>query len=34
MTIIIGFVITIGCILGGYMAMGGHLDVLVQHSSS
>lgn len=30
MTIIIGFVITIGCILGGYMAMGGHLDVLVQ----
>lgn len=30
MTIIIGFVITIGCVLGGYMAMGGHLDVLVQ----
>ncbi|MBT9371953.1 flagellar motor stator protein MotA [Rhizobium sp. CSW-27] len=30
MTIIIGFVITLGCVLGGYMAMGGHLDVLVQ----
>ncbi|MCM2472801.1 flagellar motor stator protein MotA [Rhizobium sp. CG5] len=30
MNIIIGFVITIGCILGGFMAMGGHLNVLVQ----
>ncbi|WP_137132544.1 flagellar motor stator protein MotA [Rhizobium sp. FY34] len=30
MTIIIGFVITLGCVLGGYMAMGGHLDVLFQ----
>ena len=30
MNIIIGFVITIGCVLGGFMAMGGHLDVLVQ----
>lgn len=30
MTIIIGFVITLGCVLGGYMAMGGHLEVLIQ----
>ncbi|MGK9052260.1 flagellar motor stator protein MotA [Neorhizobium petrolearium] len=30
MNIIIGLVITIGCILGGFMAMGGHIDVLVQ----
>ncbi|MBP1853110.1 flagellar motor stator protein MotA [Rhizobium halophytocola] len=30
MTIILGFVITVGCILGGFMAMGGHVDVLVQ----
>jgi len=30
MNIILGFVITLGCIIGGYMAMGGHLDVLVQ----
>ncbi len=30
MTIILGFVITIGCVLGGFMAMGGHLDVLIQ----
>ncbi|NKN34839.1 flagellar motor stator protein MotA [Agrobacterium sp. a22-2] len=30
MNIIIGFVITIGCILGGFMAMGGHIDVLIQ----
>ena len=30
MIIIIGFVITIGCVLGGFMAMGGHVDVLVQ----
>jgi len=26
----IGLVITIGCILGGYAALGGHLEVLVQ----
>jgi chemotaxis protein MotA len=30
MTIILGFVITIGCVLGGFMAMGGHVGVLVQ----
>lgn len=30
MNILIGLVITFGCIIGGYMAMGGHLDVLVQ----
>ncbi len=30
MNILIGFVITFGCIIGGYMAMGGHLDVLFQ----
>ena len=30
MTIIIGFIVTLGCVLGGYMAMGGYLDVLVQ----
>ena len=30
MFIIIGFVITIGCVLGGFMAMGGHLNVLIQ----
>ncbi|MGF9562868.1 flagellar motor stator protein MotA [Neorhizobium sp. JUb45] len=30
MTIIIGFVITVGCILGGFMAMGGHVDALFQ----
>lgn len=30
MTIIIGFVISVGCILGGFMAMGGHVDALVQ----
>ena len=30
MTIILGFVITVGCILGGFMAMGGHVDVLIQ----
>jgi len=28
--IIIGMVITLGCVFGGYMAMGGHVDVLVQ----
>jgi chemotaxis protein MotA len=27
---VIGLVITIGCILGGYAALGGHLEVLVQ----
>ena len=30
MNILIGMVITFGCIIGGYMAMGGHLDVLFQ----
>ncbi len=30
MNIVIGLIITFGCIIGGYMAMGGHLDVLVQ----
>ncbi len=30
MNIIIGFVLTIGCVIGGYIAMGGHLEVLVQ----
>ncbi|MAS05092.1 MAG: flagellar motor stator protein MotA [Ahrensia sp.] len=30
MGIIIGMVITLGCVFGGYMAMGGHVDVLVQ----
>jgi chemotaxis protein MotA len=30
MTIIIGFVITMACVLGGYAAMGGKLYVLVQ----
>jgi chemotaxis protein MotA len=30
MNILIGLVITFGCIIGGYMAMGGHLDVLFQ----
>jgi chemotaxis protein MotA len=30
MNIIIGFIISVGCILGGFMAMGGHVDVLVQ----
>ena len=30
MNIIVGFIITLGCVLGGFMAMGGHLDVLVQ----
>jgi chemotaxis protein MotA len=28
--IIIGMVITLGCVLGGFMAMGGHIEVLVQ----
>ncbi|HCL65179.1 MAG TPA: flagellar motor stator protein MotA [Rhizobium sp.] len=30
MNIIIGLVITFGSVIGGYMAMGGHLDVLIQ----
>ena len=30
MGIVIGLVVTFGCVLGGFMAMGGHLDVLVQ----
>lgn len=30
MGIIIGMVITLGCVLGGFMAMGGHIEVLVQ----
>lgn len=30
MGIILGLIVTLGCVLGGYMAMGGHLDVLVQ----
>jgi len=28
--ILIGLVITFGCVLGGFMAMGGHVEVLVQ----
>lgn len=30
MNIIIGFVVTFGCIIGGFMAMGGHLGALLQ----
>ncbi len=30
MGILIGLVITLGCVLGGFMAMGGHVDVLIQ----
>ena len=30
MNMIIGFVVILGCVLGGYMAMGGKLHVLVQ----
>ncbi|WP_136659724.1 flagellar motor stator protein MotA [Nitratireductor sp. XY-223] len=30
MNIIIGLVVTFGCILGGYMAMGGYIGVLMQ----
>jgi len=28
--ILIGLVVTLGCVLGGFMAMGGHVEVLVQ----
>jgi len=28
--IIIGLVVTFGCVIGGYMAMGGYMDVLIQ----
>lgn len=28
--ILIGLVVTFGCVLGGFMAMGGHVEVLVQ----
>ncbi|HZT48988.1 MAG TPA: flagellar motor stator protein MotA [Hyphomicrobiaceae bacterium] len=30
MTIIIGLVITLGCLLGGFVAMGGHVEVIWQ----
>lgn len=30
MTIILGLVVMLGCMLGGYVAMGGHVDVLWQ----
>jgi chemotaxis protein MotA len=30
MNIIIGLIVTVGCVLGGFMAMGGHLEVLNQ----
>lgn len=30
MNFAIGLVITVGCILGGYAALGGHLEVLFQ----
>lgn len=30
MGILIGLVVTLGCVLGGFMAMGGHVHVLVQ----
>ena len=30
MSILIGFVVTLGCVLGGFMAMGGHIEVLIQ----
>ena len=30
MGILIGLVVTLGCVLGGFMAMGGHLEVLIQ----
>ena len=30
MTILIGLVITLGCLLGGFVAMGGHVGVIWQ----
>ena len=30
MGIVIGLVVTLGCVLGGFMAMGGHIEVLIQ----
>ncbi|MEQ1954288.1 flagellar motor stator protein MotA [Mesorhizobium sp. CN2-181] len=30
MGILIGLVVTLGCVLGGFMAMGGHVEVLIQ----
>ena len=30
MGILIGMVVTLGCVLGGFMAMGGHIEVLFQ----
>ena len=30
MTIIVGLMITLGCMLGGFMAMGGHVEVIWQ----
>ncbi|CAN0655556.1 flagellar motor stator protein MotA [Nitratireductor aquimarinus] len=30
MGILVGLVVTLGCVIGGYMAMGGHVDVLLQ----
>ena len=30
MTIVLGLVITLGCLLGGFVAMGGHVDVIWQ----
>lgn len=30
MGIIVGLVITLGCMLGGFIAMGGHVSVLIQ----
>lgn len=30
MGILIGMVVTFGCVLGGFMAMGGHIEVLIQ----
>ncbi|WEX08300.1 flagellar motor stator protein MotA [Chelativorans sp. AA-79] len=30
MGILLGLVVTLGCVIGGFMAMGGHVDVLVQ----